>query len=347
MMHVQSKRAISAAFLLALSACTSVRHDAAGDAVTLRSAAGIDTVRGTVTLPMFRGRIRDTLVWYVVTESSDRDDAQRRRVTWASRLIALAGTTAAQYGQFNDGMLEYSAGVDFSPAWVMRAQRDSGFPPLEARPGSVGRAGYSPFVLLRNGVVLNAPIIADEHGVLDRVVSLDVVNRRAVLRMSRGYANDRHAWYISTESSDATVAALERATYTPALARAPAAALSGILAVVNGVTDRTSPDRQGLQSALLDDLSPLNVLEQAPDPTASNPIYSPLWNLYMTRWSASAIATNQREKVFTFPEAAAFARRGLLSSGPSGDPNVALGGLRAAGVLINCAVLATFGRESR
>jgi hypothetical protein len=340
----------TAAFpLLALCtiwACTSFRAHANPDAPFQRSAISIDTINGTVTLPMFRGRIRDNLVWYIVTESSTRADAHRRGVTWAPKLNALAGTAATQYGQLTDGMLEYTAGVDFSPSRRLRPAPDSGFPPLGARAGSIAQRGYSPFVHLRDGAILNAPLIADERGALDRVISMDVATQRVVLKMSRGYANDRHAWYISTEASDETVAAIERATYAPALATAPAEARSGILAIVNGVTDRSSADRQGLRSALLDDLSPLNVLEHAPDPAERDLSYSPLWNLHMAGWSASAISTNQREKVFTFSEAAAFAKRGLLASSGMGQSNPSLGGLRSAGVAVNCPLLVTFGRET-
>lgn len=333
--------------LVMFSSCRPFHANAAADAPFLRSVVNIDTTAGTVTLPMYRGRIRDTLVWYVVTESSMRDDARRRGVTWAPKLGKLAGTAAAQYGHVTDGMLEYSAGVDFSPMRVLSPAPDSGFPPRVARAGSVARTGYSPFVVLRDGVVINAPIIASEQGVLDRVVSMDVVNRRAVLRMSRGYAVDRHAWYISTEASDEMVAAMERATYTPSLAAAIGTpALSGILAIVNGETDRASPDRQGLRSALLSDLAPLNVLQHAPDPTGQNPEYSPLWNLYVATWSASAISTNQREKIFTFAEASAFVRRGLLRSNGTGAPNPEFGALQAAGPLINCPLLITFGRQA-
>jgi hypothetical protein len=330
--------------LCTISAC-SMRAHRNPDAPFQRSAISIDTVSGTVTLPMFRGRIRDNPVWYIVTESSVRADAHRRGVAWAPKLAALAGTAAVQYGQLTDGMLEYSAGVDFSPSRVLRPARDSGFPPFEAHAGSVARGGYSPFVQTRDGAILNAPIIADERGALDRVISMDVATQRVVLKMSRGYANDRHAWYISTEASDETVAAIERATYAPALTAAPAEARSGILAIVNGVTDRASADRQGLRSALLDDLSPLNVLQHVPDPAEADLSYSPLWNLHMAVWSASAVSTNQREKVFTFAEVAAFAKRGLLASAGTGTANPALGGLRAAAVAVNCPLLVTFGRE--
>ena len=243
---------------------------------------------------------------------------------------------------FSGNTLEYTAGVEFAPVRVVRPAPDSGYPALEARAGSTGRTGYSPFVRLADGVMINAPIIADETGALDRVVELDVARRQVKLRMSRGYANDRHAWYISTEASDENVAAFERATFVPSLAAAPGTARSGILAIVNGVTDRRSPDRQGMQSALLNDLSPLNVLQHAPDPTFADSSYSPVWDLHLGAWTTSAIRSEPREKIFTWDEGARFGRRGLLAS-PS--PNGTIGGLRAAGVAINCPVIVLFNRE--
>ena len=189
----------------------------------LRSIVRLDTMRGTVTLPVFRGTADGVDSWYVVTESSDPVDATARGVTWAPRLGALAGTGARQRASTREGLLAYTAGVDFSPERLVRANPDSGFPVLAALPGSVGQPGYSPFVELDDRIILNAPIIANRSGALDRVVHLDSVARTVVLRMSRGYHDDRHAWYISTEASDEQVAALERATFAPVLAHAPAA----------------------------------------------------------------------------------------------------------------------------
>jgi hypothetical protein len=317
----------------------------------LASAIAVDTAGGTVTLPLHAGFVGRRLVWYIVTESSDRADAARRGVTWAPRLAALAASAAAQAGTETSGVIHYSAGIRFTAGRVMRANPDSGFPALEARPGSVGENGYSPFVRLGSGVVVNAPIVADEYHAIDRIVSLDVAAGRAVLRLARGYGSGRHVWYISTDASDATVAAFERSTYAPVLASAPrvasvaaGSARFGILVVANGDTDVTSPDRQGMQSALRSGLSPLNVLQAAPLP--GDTVYTPAWDLHLVAWTTAAIAAGRRAKVITWDAARVYAARGDLVSDTPGDAhNAALGGLVAAGIVVNCPVMLTSSRE--
>lgn len=138
--------------------------------------------------------------------------------------------------------------------------------------------------------MLNAPIIGDQRDILDRVVAMNIGRLEATLRLARGYGAGRHVWYISTEASDATVAAMERSTYAPLLAEAPEVALYAegtarfyLLAITNGPVGRGNPERQGLASALLDGLPPLNILHGVPDPKAKDHDYTPLWDLHLAR----------------------------------------------------------------
>jgi hypothetical protein len=301
----------------------------------------IDTVQQRVTLPLHRGYVGRRLVWYIVTESSDRVDARRRGVTWSPRLARLSGTGAVQAGSESDGVLRYSAGVDFSPVHAVKAAPDSGFPPVIANPGSVALAGYAPFVRLPNGVILNAPIIADEYEAIGRVTDLNAARGTVTLRITHGYGDDRTLWYISTDASAPAVAAMESATYVPALAAAPGgaqgtngpSARSGIIAIVNGVVAADDPERQGLNSAMLTGLSALNVLQNLADATGRETAYTPVWDLHMARWSAKVVAADQREKIFSWSQAEALHGRGSLSE------------LGAAGVAINCSVVAIFIRR--
>lgn len=316
------------------------------------SAIEVDTVRGTVTLPLHQGFVGRKVVWYIVTESSDRADAARRGVTWSPRLKAVAGTDAAQRAHEEHGRLLYDAGVDFSPEREIVPNAQTGFPPSVANPGSLGDPFYSPFVVLDNGTVLNAPIIADERGAIDRVVSLDPVAATVRVRLSRGYVNDAVAWYITTDASDAMVATMEGGTLAPAMratpgegaTNAPGSARTGILAVINGETGADNPERQALESAVLDGRAPLSILEHAPDPSGKAPVYSPAWDLHLVRWAAAAVTNNQRTKIFSWDQA-----RTLLAGGfiVAEGPNVARAGpkeLSPARVVINCPVIAVFRR---
>jgi hypothetical protein len=337
-------------FLVAASLTLACRSYAPQQAIyPIRSLVELDTIVGTVSLPLHSGRVGSKLVWYIVTESSDSADAQRRGVTWAPRMAALGTSTAVQPATETADGIRFMAGVDFSPEFSVRAAPDSGFPPLEAKPGSVAEPGYSPFVRLPNGTVLNAPIIGDERNIIERVASLDIRRMRAVMRLARGYGSGRHVWYISTEASDAGVAAMERSTWVPKLAEAPTVASYApntsrfyLLAIVNGATGRANPERQGLASALLDGLSPLNVLHGAPDPNSTDHDYTPLWDLHLARWTPAAIAADQRVKVITLDEARSYVERGWLVSAAPGTPNPILGGLNAVNVVINCQVMASF-----
>ena len=340
--------AVAAAAILALSlsACSGLRRvtgvggGSASAFYELASATDIDTIGGFATLPAHSGLVRGHTVWYIVTESSDRADAAKRGVTWAPRLKALATTPAVQRARAIGRVLEFEAGVDFSMARTLSANPDSAFPPRAASPGSLGDPFYSPFVLLDNGTVINAPIIASEHEALDRVVRLDPGSGTVRIRMSRGYAGDHTVWYTSTEASDPAVAAMERATLAPSLRWAPGegssatdgSARTGILAVTNGETGADNPERQGLRSALLDDRAPLNILEHAPDPSGKNPVYSPAWDLSLARWTSATIAANQRQKIFSWGEAQALISAGAMVR-------------TLARVVINCPVIAVYPRR--
>lgn len=312
---------------------------------TLGSAQAIDTATGLAVLPLVAGRAGGESAWFIITETSDSADAVRRRINWAPRLALLRGSGFTQSGAITDGRLTVGGSVDFAPTQVVRAAPDSAFPPTEARPGSVAREGYSPFVELADGTVLNAPVVATASGRLDRIVQLDRNLLFAVMRVTRGYAGGRTLWYISTESSNPMVAAMEGATHAPgleALARAGAPTDDvrlGIVAIVNGpLESEDARQRHGLRSALRGEGDPQNILEELPGSRA----YSPVWDLYMAAWSPRAVRENARERLLGFTEIEARVRSGALVAMGDGRTHRALGGLAAAGVLVNCPVVAVF-----
>jgi hypothetical protein len=289
-------------------------------------------------------------VWYVVTESSDRADAARRGVTWSPRLKALEGTAAVQRAQVVGGTMQFDAGVDFVPDRSVVANPDTAFPPASAAPGSVAEPFYSPFARLDDGTVINAPIVANELATGDRVEWLNPATGRVRMRLSRGYATGLTVWYTSPDASDPVVAAMERATFAPALRATPGegatnsarSARTGILAVTNGETGADNPERQGLRSAILDERAPLNILEHAPDPTQRNPVYSPAWELHLVRWTADAIAKDRRGKIFGWSEAQSLLGSGAIVAEGPGTPSPSL---RPVRVVINRPVVAMFVRR--
>ena len=314
---------------------------------TLGSAQAIDTTTGLAVVPVVSGTAAAEAAWFIITESSDSADAARRRVNWSPRLAALRRTALVQHGRWEGARLVVQAGVDFRPVRRVRANPDSAFPPAEAVPGSRAVPGYSPFVELADGTILNAPVVAARTGVLDRVVQLDRALLFAVVRVSRGYASGKTVWYISTEASDPMVAAMEGATFVPALAPLSAAAgndaladvRNGLVVIVNGPLKAESPTQHhGLRSALRGEGDPQSILEHHPG-TAS---YTPVWDLHMALWSPRALRDGARERLLGFDEVAARVRDGLLLAAGPGVAHRRLDGLTAAGVIVNCPVVALF-----
>lgn len=301
-----------------------------------------DTVTNQVTLPLYAGFVGADRVWHLITESSDSADAATSGALWAPRLAALRGANGVQLGARVATGVQYVAGVDFTPTQrVTRGAR--GFPPQEASPGSVGAAGYSPYVQLLDGTIVNAPIIANRTGQLDRVVTIDTLRRTATLRMTRGYADGAVLWYISTEASDAGVAAMEGATHAPFVALVPSASVAGvpaaragIIAVTNGETGPSAPERQGLSSALLDGLPPLNVLDTYPPQSRSGTAYSPVWELHLVRWTDAAIAANRRERIWGWEDARDALEAGRLVPAMPGPPHRTIPRLQSTGIIVNC-----------
>jgi len=337
---------IGLALLALLPACTNrARSTDRLLKPTIGAAQAVDTTTGLAVVPVTAGQAGGAPAWFLLTETSDSADAARRRLNWAPRLALLRGSAFVQHGRFVDARLSVPASVDFAPARMVRVDADSAFPPAEARPGSVADGNYSPFVELPDGTVLNAPVIATASGALDRVTQLDRSLLFAVVRVTRGYAEGRTLWYISTEATDPMVAAMEGATHAPrleALAKAGSVGDSvrlGIVAIVNGpMMADDPPQRHGLRSALRGEGDPQNILEAMPGSAS----YTPVWDLHMTVWSPRAVRDRARERLLSFTEVAERVRAGALMPMGEGRLHPLLGGLVAAGVLVNCPVIAVF-----
>jgi hypothetical protein len=109
--------------------------------------------------------------------------------------------------------------------------------------------------------------------------------------------------------------------------------------VVPGPTGVLNPQRQGLQSAVLGEGSPLNVTEIHPRDRGEIPTYSPIWDVHPAVWSDAAIAAGERRRVDHHEDVIDLVNEGKLVSGGQGPSNFDLGGLRAADFVVNCPVM--------
>lgn len=303
---------------------------------TLFMRSAVENGRNAATLPLYRGTSQGRTVYYVILDSSDGEDADRLGVNKSPKLANAIGTAAVQRVTMRNGILDFPASVDFSPNHVV-APGPTGFPPAAAEPGSIGEPGYSPLIQLPNGVIRNAPQVANDSGDHDKVVSIDTVNMRVTLRETDGVANGRFVKYISTDASDAAVAALEGSTYAPALNAAPflgddstGSSRTSLAAFVNGQTGAANPERQGLNSALLDGLDPLNVLRWTPNQGR----YSPLWDVHPAQWSARAIASGRNTLQLEWNDVENLAAKGDIT-GPGAGP------FGAVGFIVNCPIVSS------
>lgn len=326
---------LASLFVFLLVAAPAVAADLPREQIVLRSAVSVDAEANTVTLPLFRGEAAGKTVWYIVTDSSDAEDARKRGVVHAP-LLARAGHV--QRVNWQHGDLRFAAAPDFSARRQVQAG-PQGYPPQRAIPGGSAPPAYSPFIRMAdNGPVLNAPVVATGDGpfdltghsdLLDRVLAIDTVRRTVTLLLSHGFAEGRRVVYISTEASDAGVAALERAIHVPQLGDGEADI--ALLAVVDG------GDAQGLQQflrlgraeaqATLADApglgSPLNILTAFPmGRTASG--YSPLWSVSKLDWRDTAAVAVQRHQNDVYK----------LASGKQ------IAGPQPTGITVNCPVIA-------
>ena len=291
---MNENRRIIVSGLLALGAGQAVTFPglaAAGDRrLFVRSA--VENPDGTATLPLYRGTSRGRTVWYILLDSSDGEDADKLGINRASKLALTRGTTAVQKVSVVNGVIDFPKTVDFTPQRIV-VPGPAGFPPAQAEPGAVGEPGYSPLIQMPNGTIRNATHVANDSGRADKVKRIDFARGTVDFLEANGFVNGKANKYISNDASDPAVAALENSTYAPAMNAAPFAGGDGtdssratLVAFVNGQTGLGNPQRQGLNSALLDGADPLNLLFWEPNQGR----YSPLWDVHPAQWSAEAVA---------------------------------------------------------
>lgn len=288
--------------LFILAACSQVAEpslESQSGSHTLYVKSAIENSDNTVTLPIYQGVSGGKGVWFIVLDASTSNAADTWRVNRSNKLVNAKGTTAVmKVTRDSQGRIIFPATVDFSPVRVVVPTPGTGFPPLDAKPGAIGQTGYSPLIQLPDGTILNAPHIANDTGKADKAVAINLSAKTVRFELTTGFANDNVVHYISTDASDPGAAALENVTYAPALNAAPFAggdgtdsARASLAAFTNGPTGVNNPQRQGLNSALLGEGDPRNILAWTPNQGR----YSPLWDVHLSTWANGQQATLQTD----------------------------------------------------
>jgi hypothetical protein len=322
----------AAALLLALAPA------ALADSPTKFVPSAVVNADHTVTLPLLRGTSGGQTVWYVVLDASTSNAAAKYGANRSNKLANARGTAAVQKVTVHNGVIDFPATVDFGPQRQV-APGPTGFPPAVANPGAIGAAGYSPLVELPDGTVLNAPQLANATGQADKVVAIDTAAGTVRYRLTDGFSRGERVQYVSTDASDPAVAALENSTWAPNLEKAPFpggdgtdSARATLVAFVNGQTGAANPQRQGLNSALLDGLDPLNVLAWKPNQGR----YSPLWDVHPAQWSAAAVASGANVAQTSVDAVDDLVERGTIT-GPGGAP------FGPADFVVDCPIVISLG----
>jgi hypothetical protein len=319
----------------------------------MESVIRVDPAKETVTLPVFKGIHNGTPVYYVVTESSDKNDAERRKVNHAPRLLRTLGTRAVQLATEVKGVVNFAGTVAFASSRPLRAGAD-GIPPGTTPPSSMGDANYSPLITTGNGIVLNASHVKNGSGVHDALVSIDLTRRptfvanaagEVTLAAFGGFSNNTPLLYLHMDASARDVSDLEGSNFAPNLNAAPTAgsnessisARSAIIAVMNGIETRGDPERQGLSSFLANQGDPLNVTQTYPGRFGDR--YSPVWDVHIVKWTDAAIANGSRRRLVSTSDIIGEFQKGNIVDTGTGPANPSLGGIRANNAISNCPIV--------
>ncbi len=312
----------------------------------------LDAINGRITLPLYLGYITGSKipVWYILTDVSDQGQAAQLGLNYSAKLeFAAIGARTAHFGAEN--VLYFDKGrVDFAPHRILAPGTPNAYPPAQAAPGSVGDKDYSPLVNIE-GIIYDAPIVAfnvpaaainfpngnvDYTKVHDEVVAIDPIGGTVTLQLVNGFSFGRPVWYLTMDSSDPTVAAIEGATYAPLFGKLPTGGddsfnspIERIFISDNGELDCANPQRQGLDAAITDGFRPNNTLGGIPTLALD---YSPAWDVNIFEWTPAAIAQGYRQQLREEFQILTYVADGLLT-GPNGT---AFGSI---GVVNNCPIV--------
>lgn len=327
----------------------------------LLKAGTVDTNAATIKLPLYKGKlVSGETVWYVLTDTNDKGNADALGLNYSAKLTyANVGKGVRVARQEKDTSLTFQSGkVNFAPERkVVAGDAPSFFPPKVAEPGSIGDENYSPLVRVENlkDTIYNAPIVAfnvsdeqlnafcngnaDYKLVHDKTVRICPKDGTVTLALTTGFSFARPVLYLSTEANDPLAATLEGATLAPGLkditiGRDDSAfsAVERLFLFTNGPTGKDNPQRQGLDSALSDGRSPLNVLGGIPTIATD---YSPLWDVNVGVWTDEAIAKGYRSRLTEEFAILGFAQKGWITGLNGAEYG-------SSGLIVNCPIVFRF-----
>jgi hypothetical protein len=336
--------------------------------VQLLRSGTLDVRKATIEIPLYLGHMKDGRnVWYILTDTTDKENADALGLNHSAKMHYgnIGRATRSARLDKDAGLIFEKGAVDFAPKrTLVPGKGANAFPPSVATPGSVGDADYTPFVRIENagGHVYNAPVVAfDKTAAQIRACNgkkpnYDLVHDRVAricpngngggtvtIKLTGIFSFAKPALYMSTEASDPMVATLDQGTFAPAIGELPVgrddsvfSAIERLFVIANGPTGRLNPQRQGLNSALMDKgpggmpLPPLNLVGGLPTVALD---YSPAWDLNLGFWTAEAIRKGYRSRVIDEFQLLGYVVGGHIT-GPNGKP------FGSTGIVVNCPIVA-------
>jgi hypothetical protein len=301
---------------------SSVQRELVGPYQTLKSGK-LDLDKATITLPLYEGALKSgQTVWYIVTDTDDKGNADQLGLNYSPKLtFADVGLSVRKATLDSKFKVIFDAGtVDFSPRRsVTPGDAPNFFPPKQFQPSGVGDMDYSPLVKITNagGHIYNAPMVAfnvsaetlnqfcdgnPNYGIVhQKVLEICPRDKTVTMLLTTGFSFAKPVLYLSTDTNNRLTATLEGATYAPGLESIQGGGddslfspVERIFVFVNGHTGKDDPQRQGLNSALSDGASPLNVLGGIPTVATD---YSPIWDINPAVWTQRAVELGYRSRM--------------------------------------------------
>jgi hypothetical protein len=134
--------------------------------VQLLKTGPVDATKGTITIPLYLGHMKNGAnVWYVLTDVDDADVAAELGLNFSAKMTFMSNAARTANLDQNGDLLFDKGTVDFSPVRSITAGPvGQEFPPSAFQPGAVGDQDYSPFVQIVNagGVIYNGQLLPSE-----------------------------------------------------------------------------------------------------------------------------------------------------------------------------------------